>query len=114
MKGLALGHVVGYTFAAIVSGAGAPPPDGRDWRGAGWPTGCVRIGVAAAATGGAAWGAARLVGDAPRGPRPSLEQCVQVTAGVAAGLMIFVVSVVLLRVEEFGLVKRFVLARIRR
>lgn len=112
VQGLALGHSVAYTVAAVAAGMllrrRIGGLEGRRLAG-----GLLRIGVAAGLTGAAAWGAARLVGDA-LGTATLLEQGLQVFAGVLAGLMIFVASVVLLRVEEFDLVKRFVLARIRR
>jgi putative peptidoglycan lipid II flippase len=112
VKGLALGHVTAYTFAAIVSGAVLRRRTGG-MEGRRLADGLVRIGAASAATGGAAWLAAKGIGQL-LGTETFADQLAQVTVGVAAGLMIFLVSVVLLRVEEFGLVKRFVLGRIRR
>lgn len=112
VRGLALGHAVAYTFAAVVSGGVLRRRTGG-LEGRRLASGLLRIGVAAGATGLVAWLVAAVVGDAV-GTETIFEQAVQVASGVAAGLTIFVSVVVLLRVEEFELVKRFVLARVRR
>jgi putative peptidoglycan lipid II flippase len=112
VRGLALGHALAYTFAAVVAAVVIRRRmgglEGRRLAG-----GMLRIGAAATATGGAAWAAATAVG-AAIGTTGVLHQLVQVAAGVLAGLTIFLVGVVLLKVEEFDLVKRFILARVRR
>jgi putative peptidoglycan lipid II flippase len=112
VKGLALAHALSYTFAAVVAGAVLRRRTGG-LEGRRLASGLGRIGLASAATGGAAWLASRGVGNV-LGTETLFDQAAQVTVGVAAGLMIFLALVVLLRVEEFGLVKRFVLGRIRR
>ncbi|HEX5948709.1 MAG TPA: murein biosynthesis integral membrane protein MurJ, partial [Actinomycetota bacterium] len=75
--------------------------------------GLGRILVAAALTGAAAWGGARLMSDAI-GADTLGGQIAQVAVGVAAGLIIFVGAALILRIEEFELVRRTVTARRRR
>jgi hypothetical protein len=73
----------------------------------------ARIVLAAAATGGAAWLLARAVSSG--GQVGSLaQQLTQVGVGVGGGLVTFVVAALLLRIEEFDLVKRLLFGRLRR
>ena len=112
VRGLALGHAVAYTFAATVAALilrrRLGSLEGRDLA-----RGMARVLVAAALTAGAAWGASRLIFEAV-GADTLIEQIVQVGTGVLAGLMIFVGAAVLFRMEEFELVKRTLLPRLRR
>jgi putative peptidoglycan lipid II flippase len=112
VRGLALGHAAAYTFAAVVAltilrrrlgGLG-----GRDLT-----RGMVRILAAAVLTAAAAWGAARLVAET-LGVVTTVDQIVQVGAGMLAGLVAFVAAATLFRMEEFELVKRTVRSRLRR
>jgi putative peptidoglycan lipid II flippase len=112
VPGLALGHAIAYTFAAVVAAvilrqrlAGL---EGRRLAG-----GMTKIVIAAVATGGAAWLAARVVGRA-LGTESFAEQLTQVGVGVGVGLVTFVMTSLILRIEEFELVKRTLFARFRR
>ncbi|HEX2030653.1 MAG TPA: murein biosynthesis integral membrane protein MurJ, partial [Actinomycetota bacterium] len=112
VRGLALGHAIAYTFAAVVAGVILRRRlGGLEGRRLG--SGLGRIGVAAAATGAAAWGAARAVGAAV-GVETLAGQLAQVASGVSAGLIVFVGAAVLFRMEELDLIGRTVLARFRR
>jgi putative peptidoglycan lipid II flippase len=112
VKGLALGHAIAYTFAAVTAGLMLRRRlgglDGRAMAAA-----LSKIAVAAAATGLAAWGASRLMGGLVAADTLA-GQVAQVGTGVLAGLIIFLAAALLLRVEEFDLVKRTLLARLRR
>jgi putative peptidoglycan lipid II flippase len=112
VRGLALGHALAYTFAAAVAflvlrrrlgGIG-----GRDLA-----QGMVKVLAAAALTGAAAWAGSRLIFET-LGADTLIEQIVQVGMGVLAGLIVFIGAAVLFRMEEFELVKRTLLARMRR
>jgi putative peptidoglycan lipid II flippase len=112
VTGLAVGHAIAYTFAAAVAAAilrrRLGGLEGRALVG-----GLGKVAVGAALTAAAAWGAARLSaglwGTATLG-----TQFVQVGTGVLAGLIIFIGAALLLRMEEFELVKRMLLSRLRR
>ncbi|MGH2684211.1 MAG: hypothetical protein ACRDJP_01940, partial [Actinomycetota bacterium] len=75
--------------------------------------GIGRVIVASAATAGAAWGVATLLGRS-FGTSTLLEQVIQVGGGVLLGLVTFVLAALALRIEEFELVKRTLLGRLRR
>jgi putative peptidoglycan lipid II flippase len=112
VRGLALGHALGYTFAAVAAGvilrrrlAGL---EGRTLAG-----GMAKVLAAAGLTAGAAWGASRLIFEA-LGADTILEQLIQVGAGVMAGLIIFLGAALLFRMEELELVKRTLRARLHR
>lgn len=104
VRGLALGHATAYTFAAAVSiwvlGRRLGGLEGRSLA-----AGLGKVLVGAVATGAAAWGAAR---GAARwiGTETFAEQIIQVGSGVLAGLIIFIGAALVLRMEEFQLVKR--------
>jgi putative peptidoglycan lipid II flippase len=109
VRGLALGHAAAYTFAALVAAAvlrrrlgGIEGPE--------LLRGLLVVGVSAAATAAAAWGAARLLAGV-LGTETFTEQVIQVGAGVLAGLIIFVGAALLFRVKEFELVKRTIVGR---
>lgn len=112
VPGLALGHAIAYTFAALTAAVILRQRlgglEGRRLAGS-----MVKIVTAAAATGGAAWLAARaIIGGELAGTL--LQQLTQVGAGVLAGLVTFVLAARLLRIEEFNLVTRVLLGRLRR
>lgn len=112
VQGLALGYAVGYAFAAtaaiVIVRRRAGRLDGRRTLGT-----VARVSVAAAI--GAV--AARLVADAiARGLGISAvgEQAVQVFGAVLAGMLVFGISALILRIEEVDTVRRTVMARFRR
>jgi putative peptidoglycan lipid II flippase len=109
VRGLALGHALAYTFAALVAAEVLRRRlgglDGRQLL-----PGLVRVLLSAGATAAAAWGAARLIANI-LGAETLAEQLIQVGAGVVAGLIIFVGAALLFRVEEFELVKRGIMGR---
>ena len=112
VPGLALGHAIAYTFAAVTAAVVLRRRIGG-LEGGALARGMSKIVVAAAATGGAAWlGAHVLAGSV------SAEtfggQLTQVGVGVGLGLVTFVLAALALRIEEFDLVKRTLLARSRR
>jgi putative peptidoglycan lipid II flippase len=112
VRGLALGHALAYTFAATVAflviRRRLGGIDGRDLA-----RGMAKVLVAAALTGTAAWAGSRLIFET-LGADTLIEQIVQVGIGVLAGLIVFIGAAVLFRMEEFELVKRTLLARMRR
>lgn len=112
VRGLALGHSIAYVVAAVTAGAVLRRRLGG-LEGRRLAAGLGRILVAAALTGAAAWGGARLMSDAI-GADTLGGQIAQVAVGVAAGLIIFVGAALILRIEEFELVRRTVTARRRR
>lgn len=109
VEGLALGHSIAYSFAAIAAATVLRRRlgglEGRAMLG-----GLLRVLAAAVLTGAAAWGAARLMSEMV-GADTLGEQLAQVAVGVGAGLIIFVGAALLFRMEEFELVKRTLLAR---
>ena len=112
VQGLALGHALAYTFAAVAAGLVLRRRlgglEGRDL-----VRGLAKVLAGAAATGGAAWGAAtlmaRLVSVDTFG-----GQVMEVGAGVLAGLIVFIGAALVLRMEEFDLIRRTLSARLRR
>jgi putative peptidoglycan lipid II flippase len=112
VRGLALGHALAYTFAATVAflviRRRLGGIDGRDLA-----RGMAKVLIAAALTGAAAWAGSRLIFET-LGADTLIEQIVQVGMGVLAGLIVFIGAAVLFRMEEFELVKRTLLARMRR
>jgi putative peptidoglycan lipid II flippase len=111
VPGLALGHAIAYTFAAVAAAVILRRRIGG-LEGAALARGMSKIVAAAAFTGGAAWlGAHVLAGSA------STEtfggQLTQVGVGVGLGLVTFVLAALALRIEEFDLVKRTLLSRSR-
>jgi putative peptidoglycan lipid II flippase len=112
VRGLALGHALAYTFAMVVAGAVLRRRlHGLEGRSVG--RGLAKVVLAAGATAGAAWGAARL-SELVLGIESLADQVVQVGTGVLAGLIIFIGAALLLRMEEFELVRRTLAARFRR
>jgi len=109
VEGLALGHSIAYSFAAIAAAIVLRRRLGG-LEGRAVLSGLLRVLAAAVLTGGAAWGAARLMSEMV-GADTLGEQLAQVAVGVGAGLIIFVGAALLFRMEEFELVKRTLLAR---
>jgi putative peptidoglycan lipid II flippase len=109
VEGLALGHATAYTFASITAAVilrrRLGGLDGRRLAGS-----LARILLAGLATGGAAFLASRLLGQAV-GTASLGPQLVQVGGGVAAGLAAFLAAAALLRIEELQMIRRLVLAR---
>jgi putative peptidoglycan lipid II flippase len=112
VEGLALAHAIAYTIAAIAGGAILRRRVGG-LEGRRLASSLARIGVAGAATGGAAFIAAKWAGDVLGGPSAT-AQLVPVIAGVAAGLAAFLATSLLLRIEELAVIRRLVLTRVRR
>ena len=109
VPGLAAGHAIAYTFAAttsaVVLGRRLRGLEGRRLA-----RGMGKIAVAAAATGGAAWLVSSLIAGVID-PSSIGGQATQVGLGVLAGLVTFAMAALVLRIEEFDLVKRIVRAR---
>jgi putative peptidoglycan lipid II flippase len=112
VRGLALGHAVAYTFAAVVCAAVLRRRLGG-LEGRSLLRGLAGVLLLAAGTAAAAWGMAWVVADL-LGTETLAEQAIQVGAGVLAGLIIFVGAALLFRVKEFELVKRMLMGRRRR
>jgi putative peptidoglycan lipid II flippase len=112
VRGLALGHSLAYLFAATAAALLLRRKlEGLEGRAL--ASGLGRILAAAALTGAAAWGAARLMSGALATDTLG-GQIAQVGAGVVGGLIIFIGAALLFRIEEFELVRRTVAARRRR
>ncbi|HEX6330014.1 MAG TPA: murein biosynthesis integral membrane protein MurJ [Actinomycetota bacterium] len=112
MQGLALGHAASYVFGSGVLLWLIRRRLGRiDGRRIAATVG--RTAVAAGATAGVAWTAARVLGEAV-GTTTVAEQSIQVFGAVAAGLAAFVAGAMLLRIEEVAMVRRQLEARWRR
>ena len=112
VRGLALGHSIAYAVAALTAGLILRRRLGG-LEGRRLAAGLGRILAAAVLTGGGAWAASRLMFET-LGADTLGEQIVQVGIGVAAGLILFVGAALLLRIEEFELVRRTVAGRRRR
>jgi putative peptidoglycan lipid II flippase len=112
VQGLALGHALGYTFAAVTAGLILRRRLGG-LEGRALALGLAKVLAAAVLTGAAAWGSARLISEV-LGADTLLEQLIQVGAGVMAGLIIFIGAAMLFRMEELELVKRTLRSRLRR
>jgi putative peptidoglycan lipid II flippase len=112
VRGLALGHAIAYTFAALVAAAVLRRRLGG-LEGRSLLRGLAGVLLLAAGTAAAAWAVARLVA-ALLGTETLAEQAIQVGASVLAGLIIFVGAALLFRVKEFDLVKRIIMGRRRR
>ena len=112
VRGLALGHAIAYTFATITAGALLRRRlGGLDGRRLAVTLGQIALGGFAA--GAAAYLVSRQIGlslgTASLGP-----QVLQVSLGVAAGVLAFLALASAFRLSELELVKGFVLARIGR
>jgi putative peptidoglycan lipid II flippase len=112
VRGLALGHSLAYLFAAATAALLLRRRLGG-LEGRTLAAGLGRILAAAALTGAAAWGAARLMSGALATDTLG-GQIAQVGAGVVGGLIIFIGAALLFRIEEFELVRRTVATRWRR
>jgi putative peptidoglycan lipid II flippase len=112
VAGLALGHAVAYTFAAIVTTILLRRKlgglDGRKI-----VKGLAKALVAGGLTAAAAWAVARFVASTI-GVTSLGGQFLQVALAIAAGLLVFVSIALLLGMEELTLVKQSLFARFRR
>jgi putative peptidoglycan lipid II flippase len=111
VRGLALGHTIAYTFAAVVSALILRRRLGG-LEGAALGRGLSRIVAGAVLTGAAAWGAAWFMSGLVA-TDTFWGQLIEVGTGVAAGGIIFIGAALLFRMEEFDLVKTSIL-RLRR
>ena len=110
VRGLALGHALSYVFSSLVCvWLLRRRLGGLD--GARIARTLAKVLVAAAVTAAAAWGMSTLMGhidpvaaDAT-GAAALLGRALQVGAGVAAGLLVFVISALTLRIEEADVVR---------
>jgi len=112
VRGLALGHAVAYAFAALVAGIILRGRLGG-LEGKSVAAGLLKVAVAAAMTAAAAWSVAMVVAQG-LGTEGFARQALQVGGGIVAGLVVFVVAALVLRMEEFDLVRRSILRRGRR
>jgi len=112
VKGLALGYATAYTFASIVAGAVIRKRlgglDGRRIASA-----LSRTLIAGAATAGAAWVTAWVLGRA-LGTITLGARALQVFAAIGAGLLVFAGSALILRVEEVDVFRRMLRSRLSR
>jgi len=112
VQGLALGHAIAYTFAAVTAAIVLRRRvGGLDGRAI--AQGLTKVIVGATATAGAAWGVARL-SETAFGVDSLAAQAVQVVGAVLAGLAVFIAAAIVLRMEEWTLVRRAFIARFRR
>jgi putative peptidoglycan lipid II flippase len=112
VQGLALGHAGSYAFATVVLLYLIRRRLGRV-DGARIGASLGRTLLASAGSAGAAWLVARGIGDAV-GVATLGGQSVQVLSAVAAGVVVFVIGAVLLRIEEVDMVRRQLAGRFRR
>jgi putative peptidoglycan lipid II flippase len=112
VQGLALGHALAYTFAAVVAGLMLRRRLGG-LEGRFLARGLGKIAAAAALTGVGAWAGARLMSEV-FGTDTFVDQLIQVGTGVMAGIIIFLGAAMLFRMEELTLVRRTLFARSRR
>jgi putative peptidoglycan lipid II flippase len=112
VQGLALGHALAYTVAAVVAGLMIRSRLGG-LEGRFLARGLGKIVAAAALTGAGAWAAARLMSEV-FGTDTFVDQLIQVGTGVLAGIIIFLGAAMLFRMEELTLVRRTLFARTRR
>ena len=112
VRGLALGHAVAYTFAAAVAAVALRRRLGG-LEGSEVVRGIAKVIVCAVATAAAAFGLARLSASA-LGTETLLDQLVQVGGAVAGGIVVFLASAAVLRIEELGFVRTVLLGRFRR
>jgi putative peptidoglycan lipid II flippase len=112
VQGLALGHAGSYAFATVVLLYLIRRRLGRV-DGARIGASLGRTLLASAGSAGAAWLVARGIGDAV-GVATLGGQTVQVLSAVAAGVVVFVIGAVLLRIEEVDMVRRQLAGRFRR
>ena len=109
VQGLALGHATAYTVGALALFALIRRRTGGLDIGS-MVSGIVRSLVAGGITAGVAWLVARGLGSA-LGTATLLQQAIQVFGAIAAGLVAFVASATLLRIEEVAVVRRQLAAR---
>ncbi|HEX9890842.1 MAG TPA: murein biosynthesis integral membrane protein MurJ [Actinomycetota bacterium] len=112
VRGLALGHAVAYAFASVMAAVILRRRLGG-LEGRILAAGLARVMAGAALTAGAAWSAATWIGR-QAGTGTFGDQILQVGGGVVAGLVVFVMAALALRMEEFDVMKRVFLGRGRR
>jgi putative peptidoglycan lipid II flippase len=112
VRGLALGHALSYVFASLVALFILRRRLGGI-EGARVTASLGRTVIAAAMTALAAWGVARLVEDW-LGTQTLALQGLQVFAAIGAGLLVFLLVALILRIEDVDTVRRQLLARWRR
>jgi putative peptidoglycan lipid II flippase len=109
VQGLALGHATAYTVGALALFLLIRRRTGGLEIGS-MVSGILRSLVAGGVTAGVAWLVARGLGSA-LGTATLLEQAIQVFGAIAAGLVAFVATATLLRIEEVAVVRRQLAAR---
>lgn len=112
VPGLGLSHAISYVVGALWGGAILRRRLGGI-EGRRMLSSHLRIGIASAATGVVAWGVARSVGAATDTTALG-GQAIQVGAAVGAGIAVYLVAAVLLRVEEMRAFAQTVGARFGR
>ena len=112
VRGLALGHATAYAFASVAALVLLRRRLGGLDGDVVWPS-IGRAFVAALATGGAAWTAARAMGHIVD-PASFGGTAAQVLVAVAAGLLVFALAARILQMDEVDSVRRHLLARWRR
>jgi putative peptidoglycan lipid II flippase len=113
IPGLALGHATSYVFATIVCLVVLRRRLGRI-DGARIAATLVRVIPAALLAAGAAFLASRAVSHALGGGTGTLTRLVEVSVGVVAGVLVFAISALIVRIDEADEVKDAVLRRFRR
>jgi putative peptidoglycan lipid II flippase len=112
VEGLALGHATAYTFAAIFAAVVLRRRLGG-LEGATVLPSVAKVLAAGLATGGVAWLVQHWVG-AALGTATLWPQLLQVGGGILAGLATFLVAATLFHLEELTVLRRTLLARVRR
>jgi putative peptidoglycan lipid II flippase len=104
VRGLALAHAVAYTFATAVAAVVLRRRLGG-LEGRTVARGLAKVLAGATAVGAASWGTARAI-SAVLGTASLGAQTVVVAGSVLAGLLVFIGTAAILRMEEFELLKR--------
>ncbi len=112
VRGLALGHATGYVFASIAAIAVIRRRLGGI-EGGRVVASIGRTLIAAIATGATAWAVARLIGQG-LGTATVGAQAAQVLGAVVAGVLVFVLMALILRIGEVDMVRRQLTTRWRR
>jgi putative peptidoglycan lipid II flippase len=112
VEGLALGHATAYTFAAIFAAVVLRRRLGG-LEGATVIPSVMKVLAAGLATGVAAWLVQHWVG-ATLGTAELWPQLLQVGGGIVAGLATFLVAAMVFHMDELAVVRRTLLARVRR
>jgi putative peptidoglycan lipid II flippase len=113
LPGLALGHATSYVFATLVCLVLLRKRLGRIDGGRISAT-LARVIPAALVAAGAAFLASRAIRDAFGAGAGTLSRLAEVSVGVLAGLLVFAVSTLIVKIDEAEEVKDAVLRRFRR